>query len=669
MLMAVLALTPPSLSAAADDGPTRPFENGLFFELFGSHERDYNRDNGRKAGWEDTFFSQKLTYLSRGYIYHPRFLRYRFSVGAGLEEERYTPTFAPSVSWTRDTAFEYEARLLFLPEHSYNFEMFALRREPLYKEQAAVRHQAVETSYGASFRYRKRPWFTHVNFIDNTTESGARSSNVRRLNLDGEYFKEFANRIVFSTTAFFTPSRFSNNQGLTGSGTDYGLSALVNSPNVRLSTSASKGLFDQESPFFGRLENDQFIFQERIDATLPLHFRMDFGYRVLNAENRVTDPGAAVPRRLTDDSREFQATVSHRLYQSLDSRYLFLRNSRSSTGGDSTVVSHTLGFDYAKRIPHGRVLIGLNGSTLRTDNAGRADIANEPHASIAVPGTFALTQTNVDAGTLAVYLRSPVTPFEAVPLVENVHYTVTQVANSLQVTVFLLPPAFVVPGTYDFFVSYSLTIGSFEMRTNSYGASASVQLLDDMLTPYYRYVTVSSTLLAGTFPGLAPDSTTHTAGLTFADGGWRANGEFQSVSWDASPYKSVSGELQYSGSFDPFLRLYGTAGYLHRHYPHGFSASAPTPYTEENLTFSGSLEKEFPAKDLTVSAGASYNRGLGLVDSNAYALNSAVTWRMGKLELSAGVDIYGSDARSANVGGRYNRTHQYYYIKIRRRIL
>ena len=44
----------------------------------------------------------------------------------------------------------------------------------------------------------------------------------------------------------------------------------------------------------------------------------------------------AVDSRLTETSREVRFDLIHRLYESLDSRYTFLRNERTSTAGDST---------------------------------------------------------------------------------------------------------------------------------------------------------------------------------------------------------------------------------------------------------------------------------------------------------------------------------------------
>jgi len=669
ILLTALALAlAPARASWADFAP-RPFENGAYFELFGSEERDNNFNNDRRYGWSDTFFTEKITFFSNGYFYHPRFLQYQFSVSGALKQEDYAQSFAPSVGWTRGTGFDYNARLFFLPEHPYNFELFALRREPLYKEQSETQHSSVETSNGARFQYRRKPFFVHAGYLNNTTSSQASSSNVQQINLDGEYFKEFAGGNMLSTTAFFKPSRFTGDRGLSGSTTSYGLTGLVDAHAVRLNLTATQSAYDQDSPLSGRLENEQFAFQERLSAYLPLNFRTDFYYRVLNNKSTTTTLRAPEPVELSDDSDELEAVFSHRLYQSLDSQYTFLRTSMNSSGGDSTTVSNTLGLNYSKEIPRGRVLAGVYLGTIHTDSGGQTDVPSEPHPAINVPspGVFSLARQNAVQESLSVFLRSPLPPFETIRLVEFVNYTVRPGTNPLEVTVSSLPPQFVVPGTYDFVVSYSLAAGTFEQRTNSYGFNTSVPLLDNLLTPYYSFLAVRSEILSGVFPGIPLDSTTNTLGLTFLDGPWRALGEFQSLDWAVSPYRSFRGEVQYAGSVDPTLRLYATADYLYRYYPVGTSDDFPISYTERNISLTGNLQKDFLSRSLMLTAGGSYSRVLGLADSNAYALNSALSWRIGKLELSAGVNAYGSDAQGTG-GGRYNRNHQYYYVKVLRRI-
>jgi hypothetical protein len=667
ILSAALGLGSSTALASWADFAPRPFENGAYFEVFGSRENDQSDNYGRSFRWTDTFFRERITLYSSGYFYHPRFLRYQVSISPGLKQELYTQSFLPSTGWTNSGGLDYDAKLMFLPEHPYNFELFALRREPLYMEQSATQHGSVETSYGAHFRYRRKPFFFHASVLDNSTDSRTTVTNVRRLGLDGQYFKRYVSGNELSVTAFFTPSRYSGNQGIEGDSTQYGVTGLLSTPKVRLDVTASKNLYDQSSALSGNLQNDQFTAQERLSATLPLNFRTDFFYRILSNTSTTPFPNSLGSRELSNFNQELQAIVSHRLYQSLDSRYIYLRASRDSDGGDSTVVSNSLGFDYSKMIPRGRVLAGVYVATSRTDNTGQTAVASEPHAATPVPGSFLLAQQNVQPGSLAVFVRSPLPPFQDIRLVENVNYTLTAIANTLQVNVYSLPPQFVVPGTYDFFVSYTLATGTFELRTNTYGFNTSVQLLDNMLTPYYSYLAVRSEVLSGAFPGVPLDSTTNTLGLNFVLGPWRAVGEYQTLDWAVSPYRSWRLEGQYIRTFDPTLRASAIASFLNKYYPDGTSMNEPTAYTDKSANIYANVQKDFLSRTLTLSGGVSYSRMFGLVDSNAWAVNSALIWKVGLFELSAGLDTYGSNTQGLNAGSS-SRGHQYYYLKVMRRL-
>ena len=83
---------------------------------------------------------------------------------------------------------------------------------------------------------------------------------------------------------------------------------------------------------------------------------------------------------------------------------------------------------------------------------------------------------------------------------------------------------------------------------------------------------------------------------------------------------------------------------------------------------SGSVQKEFLDRALMLSGGGSFSRVLGLVDSDSYSANASMSYRIGKLELAAGAELYGAHTRGSGISGQYDRTHPYYYVKIRRRI-
>ena len=77
------------------------------------------------------------------------------------------------------------------------------------------------------------------------------------------------------------------------------------------------------------------------------------------------------------------------------------------------------------------------------------------YRAVSVPGSFTLGQPHIDPASIAVFVQYPLPPFQLVRLVENVDYVVIPV-NTFEIAVVGLPPGFVVPGTFDFFVSYAV---------------------------------------------------------------------------------------------------------------------------------------------------------------------------------------------------------------------
>ncbi len=654
-------------NAGWEDFAPRPFENGAYVEVFGAREIEDSNNAGRPVGWKDLFFRETVTFFSNGYFYHPRFLQYQFSIGGGLKQEQYRPTTGTELGWQHDGSLEYNARLFFLPEHAYHLELFALRYEPLYKEQASSQHGNVETSNGGHFRYKRKPFFLHAGIVDNTTSTSGTSSRVTRFNLDGEYFKQFGKANVFSVTGSFIPTRFNASLGLEGDSSQYSVDTLLSMPVARLSASATRNFYDQDSPLSGRLENDQFLFQERLNLFLPVHFRVDAYYRLLDNKSTTFDAATPSGRELQDNDKDVQAILSHRLYESLDSRYTFMRNVRRSSDGTSDSLSNTLGFDYNKSIPRGRVQVGLSAGTTRIDSSGRPDVVSEPHSGVAVPGTFTLSQPNVIQGSVVVYLHSPLPPFQLVTLVENVHYVLNPVGNTLEVRLLTLPPQFAVPGTYDFLATFSLTAGTFELRTDTYSVNASVPLLENLVTPYAGYVAIRSDTLAGVFPGIPLDSTTSTLGVTVQEDPFRSTAEYQDVNWSVNPFRAWRIEVQFVQTLDPTLRVYASAQALWKYFPDGNAEAGSAAYWDNSATLTGSVQKDWLSHTLVLYGGGSYSRMSGIVDSEAYTVNSSLTYRVGKLDLNAGIDVYGSSSRSVGYGS-YDRDHQYFYLRLRRRL-
>jgi hypothetical protein len=244
---------------------------------------------------------------------------------------------------------------------------------------------------------------------------------------------------------------------------------------------------------------------------------------------------------------------------------------------------------------------------------------------------------------------------------------VVPVLNTFEIRVFTLPPEFVVPGTFDFFVAYSLTSGTFELQTDTYGANVHVELFDRLVTPYFDYAVVRSDVLSGVFPGVPLDSTAYTTGLLLQRGPLLARGEYQDVQWNVSPYRAWRADLQYVTNINPTTNVFAAASYLNKYFPHGEFQSHPEAFTEETISASGSIQKELFLRNLFLSGGGSYSRIQGLIDSDSYSVNTSLIWKIGKVDLTIGVTAYATDSSGANSVST-KRDHELFYLKFRRRL-
>jgi hypothetical protein len=661
-------------SGGWSDFVPRPYRNGAYLDLFASFERDENRSAEESSIWNDTFLREKVTLFSDGYFYHPRFLQYRLSLAGALKQEKYDAALPGSLGWSHDTGLEYDTKFILLPEHPYNLEIFALRYEPLFKENSATQHSNVETSHGASFQYRRKPYFLHTRYSEESIESALSTSDISRFIVDGTYFKNYGHGNELSLSAAYNPTTFTSSLDLDGTSNQYLFSGFLNLKDVRINSSVTRNTVDQESLALGRFETDSFAWHEMLTAYFPLHFRGDLSYRYHDNDNKRAAPVPSGVNDVSDTDEELQFDIVHRLFESLDTTYSYADSSRTSRSddasavsrGDADTLSQSLVVNYTKVIPRGRILIGVNRAGVKTHNRGQSEIVNEPHLSTALPGPFFLDQQDVDLPSISILLKSTIAPFNLIPLNTPANFIATTVGNQVSITVGTLPPP-LLPGLYDVFASYSLTAGEFEIRIDTFGTNASVELLDNLLTPYVGYADVESKVLSGVFPGEPLDSKTYTSGLMFRRGPLRARGEYQKLQWDISPYRAWRADLQYVTSLNPTTSLYATGSYLDRYYPQGTSTGFREAYSDTSTSAAGNIQKQLLSRSLIVSAGGSFTFLRGLFDGETYSLNSSVTWRIGKLNLTAGASAYSS--RTEGTTGVVNsRDHQYYYLNLRRQL-
>src|SRR5262249_32429532 len=205
----------------------------------------------------------------------PGSLQFRLARTGGVKQEDYQSSALGPEGWRSGTGVEYEAGLLFLPEHPYHLEAFALRFEPLYKEQSATQHENVEESQGAIFRYRDKPWFADASYITERTHTGGLITDIDRFGADLEYSKRFKNGDQLTLTGAAHPTQFSDSTGLSGDSSEYLLGALIDLKSVRVDSNVAWNGLQQDSPSSGSLKSDVFHWYEYLTAYLPWNFRSD----------------------------------------------------------------------------------------------------------------------------------------------------------------------------------------------------------------------------------------------------------------------------------------------------------------------------------------------------------------------------------------------------------
>jgi len=646
----------------------RPFENGAYLDVFTSYERDRLRIGSRSSHWSDLFLREKLTLFSNGYSYDPRFLVYQISLAAAQRQENYESSAIESLGWRSRSSFEYDVKVILLPEHHYNLTLYDRRYEAMYKEQAATQHNAVQTSRGASLRYRKKPYFFSLHYGRDEVESAESSSDVDRLSVEGEYFKRFRSGKELSFNAAFNPSWFSSSGGIKGSDVQYVIGNFLNLERVRLNSSLSQDSFEQESLDSEKFETENFLWYELMSVYLPWNFRSDVSYRYQDNQSRFPEAGPGTEHRLSNKGDDIQVDVTHRLYESLDTTYSFLRGSRKSFGGDSTAESQSLTLNYTKTIPRGRLLAGTSLARSNMINSGQVDVVNEAFSStLPMLEPYRLRQPNVARESINVLFTSCVSPFDT-RVLDPAFYSVVPAQNTFEIRVQTLPEQYLcTPSTtYAFSVSYSFS-GDFELRSDTVGANVSVELFENFLTPYFSYLKSSSSVLSGQFPGVPLDTTAYATGLVMSFRQLRLRGEYSELQWEVSPYRAWKADAQYVVSLTSTTSAYATASYVNKYYPRGTSTSFTGPYTEEAESVSGSIQKQLPLRSLFLSAGGSYSRIQGLADTDAYSANASLSWKIGKLELSAAASAYASDS-SGGTGFATRREHELFTINVRRRL-
>lgn len=645
----------------------KPVTNNLIMELYGSYVTEKSISQTSTMEARDLFIKEKLKLESFGYSYNPRFIQYYLAVSASLKQEQFESTTSGSSGWTSASGYEYDARLLILPKHSYNLTLFARRYEPVYETQAAIITRHVQYNRGAIFQFDKKPYLFHANYMESSTETSFGSADVKQLHILGIYHREFKDGQMFRLSAGYDQTSYtSSSSNIEGMARSYNVGNEVGLSWVSLTSSLIKSYTTQKNALPGSFSPDVLSWYEVLRVDLPLNFTVNANY--LYSKSTLTSVAAETSpdSSLSNTQKQIGLNVRHHIYRSLRSSYTFLRNSYFSAGGELNSTIHTFQTDYSKKIPWGHLYMGLSLGRSVSDSSGQTAFNNEPHDSD-VPGFFVLKLEEPDRATIVVYMKSPVAPFELIRLVENRDYLVTSFGNTFQINMLTVPPPFSVPGKYEFFVSYSLTSAKFKLQSDSFNYNASLSLFNDTVNPYYLFSRIDSKVLSGNTGDVAEESISNTIGLILRKGPYNAVAEYQRMDSTVSPSRRWLGEVGFNKNFFETTTVHIAGRYTNTNYLQGISTVGRSAYTEQIASVISSVTWR-PRVHLYLSANGAYSyRTTDLLRARSYTLGSSFFWRIGRLALSLNASIFGSDSETTT-SITSNRQRKMLSIKIERLI-
>jgi hypothetical protein len=624
---------------------------------------------GISAKTKDFIATEKLTLHTTGFVYDPRFILLGLSLGIGLRQEYQSSTPFGPTGWATGEAKDYRFDLVLLDKHPYTLNLYAYRSEPLLVG-INVEPPRAQTGKGAIFRYRRKPYFFTTRYTTTSYETSSGTTSADTFLTSATYYKQYAGGNTLSFYGDYTHRTFSTPTMPGGTSNGYVLGNSTNFVPVSLNSSITESDFDQGTST-GSIKSSAFTWTESLSASLPLNFWASVGWNY-QKNTSTTENSTAPTSKLSGSGKAISFSLTHRLYKSLNSYYSFSHNSITSPSGDAKDTQHALTFDYAKTIPWGTLQSSLTLQRSTNENSGETQIVNEPHPAVSVPGFFTLSQLEPDPATVKVYVKSPFDPFELILLEEGIDYIMIPVNETLQINVINLPPhepPFILPGSFDFFVSYSVKAAEFKIRTDSLTYNISFNLLNDLLHPYYIYTTTSSKTVSGALPGGAPpfESNSNTVGLLVNKSPFEVSLQYQNVDSNVSSNTSWRGQIDYNESVTDSVRVFASAAYSVTDYRNRTSTGSVQPFTQKTATLSGSIIKRFYEKRLTLTGGASFSYLKSLTTSTAYGLNSSLLWLVGKFSLSTGANVYFTESEGENT--RHARTlHQFYYLNMTRKI-
>lgn len=668
IVFAVILLSAPSLAEAALGRftPQLYSTEGWLLADAQYQSQDHSSDVS-SSGWSNTYIAERFVLTSTGWVYHPRFMIFLTSLGAGLAHESVTNDFRDDEPSGMQSTFlgEYEFRTVLLPEHDYNLELYTLRNNPYLQGTVSLGYDTVGYESGAIFKYKRRPWALNVSYVISSTDADRYTTDSDAFRANAVYFQEWGTLAgSYSHEDFDSTYRSVSTQTTRD---EYSAENQLRffDNKVYLTSNVNKLEFFQDSTAED-MDNERFTWNEKLNIELPLNFNVNLYYNQFDETTTSDTPGFAGKTTLDNDSDIAGVSVIHKLYQSLVTSYNFTNQSNKSTTGDTDGTVNSLTMAYNKSIPRGLLLAGLYYSVSDVDRTGVQTILNE-RAQAPLFGEFTLQLVDIDEATISMQVLSPFTG-SFVSLARGVNYIVTTIGNTIRIQIISLPPSVLSPDpfyVYTFQATYSLLEENARIETTTYGGSLRLELFNNAVSPFFAYTRSEQTTDSSVGPAPTPlDTTTYIAGILLQKDPYSLLLEYQDYQSNVNPYTLMRAELQYRKNITSTTRL--TAEGIFQRTSRGESDSQGSDIDEDYYGVSVWLQKRYPKKNMILSLGSQYNRATGVNTRQSYSVSGELFWKLKKFELRAGIGVGGTKVDYDT--GSQDSLYQSYTLSVRRQI-
>ena len=622
--MAVCLLVPSLSSGEADQFVPRVLDYNGDLELGMTRADNRTMHEGKVASSGETTMREKLHLSAVGYIYHPRFLLLSTEFSGGLDQfsfERGNGASSRSINSLR----EYTVRAKFLPEHPYNLELFALRFQPVTSNRYGPDIHSITDEKGALFQYAWKPLFLNLDAVDSSSTSGASSSDSRAYRASGTY-------LIGPTSNTASYSRLDSADSLGSQivqdtylfGNQFALDPLFLTSRIEGSKQRQDSL---STPPMG---TEGFSWSEQLQSDLPWRLRTTASYNLQRntvTTGTMTDRTGAATSNKTDS---LGLALSHRLYESLTTEIGVNRTSFQSLGGETDSRNRYLSVSYTKKVPSGVLTASANLRKTLSDRNGAPLILQESHSAV-ISGDFTLKTQSVDVMTISVWVKDPVTG--SLVLLASTQYLVQFVGSSVRIIIIALPATFTAGTVYEFLVSYAVVPADVELESANESYAIRASLLNNLVSPYCSRSFMTQKVLSGVLPGGPDDSITDTAGIALLKGPFSVTSEYSHNRSQRNPSHSLRNFATYQAPLDPTLDLSANLTHERNTYEATETMQKSNGYSEDITAAGLLLNKRYQRARLNLSAGISYARRLSLIDSETFALNTSLSWRIGKVTI------------------------------------